>query len=84
MALARGCRALLAQFPDFPDEHLYLLLLAEDGLVEGVEQVLGITALDLEFGQAVVDRGGGVHAGVGPDSRPGPLAHGATAMHSIS
>lgn len=46
------CR--LAQFSHLADQQINLLLLANDDLVELLQQVFGETGLDLQLGQALV------------------------------
>jgi hypothetical protein len=48
---------LLAQLADLAGQGIELLLLADDDLVQVVDQVLGETGLDLEIGQALVEGG---------------------------
>ena len=48
-----GVDGLLAQVQHFADERIDLGLLADDDLVEFVEQVFGEAGFDLEFGQAL-------------------------------
>lgn len=55
IALTRRLRVrrLLAQVQHFADERVDLGLLADNDLVEFVEQVFGKAGFDLEFGQAL-------------------------------
>ena len=53
---------LLAELRDFTDQRVDLLLLANDDLVQLVEQVFIETGLDLQVGQAMVDDVGRLHA----------------------
>ena len=68
-----GVDGLLAQVQHFADERVDLGLLADDDLVEFVEQVFGKAGFDLEFGQAL----GGVLECVGQRlGRGGGMGHG--------
>ena len=65
---ATGFGHLLAQPPDFTQQCVDLLLLADDDLIELVEQVFVEAGLDLQLGQAVVGGVvgfGRIHAPIG-------------------
>ena len=65
---ATGFGHLLAQPLDFAQQRVDLLLLADDDLIELVEQVFVKAGLDLQLGQAVVDGVvgfGRIHAPIG-------------------
>ena len=54
---AEGAAAVLAnlaaQFAQFAEQQVNLLLLAEDGAIERIDLILQVTGFEFEFGQAV-------------------------------
>ena len=58
--------ALVAQMHQLADQGVYLLLLANDDLVEFVEQVFLKADLDFHFGQAALDGVFLMHVTIGP------------------
>lgn len=66
---------LLAELRDFTDQRVDLLLLANDDLVQLVEQVFIEAGLDLQVGQAMVDDVGRLHAAIGHVLAEGSSRH---------
>ena len=64
---AAGLGHLLAQVGDFLHEPVNLLLLAVEGHVQLIQQILGVAGLDLQLGQAII---GGVGGGWGGGGAP--------------
>jgi hypothetical protein len=61
---APGIRNLLPELIYLANQRIDLLLLADDDLVQLVEQVFIKAGLDLQIGQAVVDGVGRLHRGL--------------------
>src|SRR3989338_8258977 len=57
-----GLGQLPAQLADLAQQEVDLLLLADDDLVEFVQQVFAEAGLDLQVGQAFFNLGGGFHS----------------------
>ncbi len=64
-----GLRRLFAQFADLPQQQIDLLLLADDDLVQFVEQVFLKAGLDFQFSQALFS-GAWVHTTIGTQKAP--------------
>ena len=60
-----GVRNLLPELGNFAHQRVDLLLLADDDLVQLVQQVFIEAGLDLQIGQAMVDGVGRLHAAIG-------------------